>query len=338
MAPNRSAPPPPAESDEETASGSGSEEEEEEEIAYSPPAAAPKTMAPPPQKGQESEDSGEDEDDEEEEEGEEEEEEKVNQLSLTLAAKSPAPPPQKGQESEDSGDEEEEEPQKGQESEDSGDEEEEETDDEAPQPKPAPIQEAAEGKGAKPSAGEEKKPGAPFQRTWSTDDEIRILEALAAHRREHGTLPQADALAATLAGTLDNSGFSLAVLQGKLKSLKRRYSLAAKKGERPSKDHDRRLFDLSKSVWGSVTAAVNSGEQREDSEMCELYPYLAEEVRALRKEHPGLFKREFVMIDDDKARALDTKIKKQRLHQAKVIQRRGDLIKEVTKTLIDLVD
>ncbi|CAO2040531.1 unnamed protein product [Urochloa humidicola] len=330
MAPKRSAPPPqppPAESDEETASGSGSEEEE---IAYSPPPAAPKTMAPPPQKGQESEDSGEDEDveeeeggEDEEEEEEEEEEEKVNHPSLTQAAKNPPPPPQKGQESEDSGDE-----------------EEEETDDEAPQPKPAPIQAAAAAqvKGAKPSAGEDKKPGAPFQRTWSTDDEIRILEALAAHRREHGTLPQADALAATLAGTLDNSGCSLALLQGKLKALKRRYSLAAKKGERPSKDHDRRLFDLSKSVWGSVTMATNGGAQRDDSEMCELYPYLAEEVRALRKEHPGLFKREFAMIDDDKARALDTKIKKQRLHQAKVIQRRGDLIKEVTKTLIDLVN
>ncbi|KAK8463226.1 hypothetical protein SEVIR_1G341500v4 [Setaria viridis] len=320
MAPKRSAPPPPpppaAASDEETASGSGSEEseeEEEEEIAYSPPPAAPKAMAPPPpQKGQES--------DEDEDEEEEEEEEEENHVPPPLATKNPSPPPPNREESESSGDE-----------------EEEETDDEAPQAKPAPNQEA-EGKGAKPSSSEDKKPGAPFQRTWSTDDEVRILEALAAHRREHGTLPQVDALAATLAGTLDNSGSSIALLQGKLKSLKRRYSLAANKGERPSKDHDRRLFDLSKSVWGSTTAAANGGARREVAEMCELYPYLAEEVKALQKAHPGLFKREFGMIDDDKARALDTKIKRQRLHQAKVIQRRCDLIKEVTKTLIDLVE
>jgi len=44
--------------------------------------------------------------------------------------------------------------------------------------------------------------------TWSTDDEFRILEVLAAHRLEHGTLPQADVLANALAGKLDKSGRS----------------------------------------------------------------------------------------------------------------------------------
>jgi len=323
MAPKRSAPaPPPPASDEETASGSGSEgeEEDEEEIAYSPPpSAAPKTTAPPPQKGQQSDDSEEEEDEEEDEE-EEEEEENANHVAPPPATKNPSPPPPNREESESSGDE-----------------EEEETDDEAPQQKHAPSHEA-ERKGAKPSSGDDKKPGAPFQRTWSTDDEVRILEALAAYRLEHGALPQPDALATVLAGSLDNSGYSPALLQGKIKALKRRYSMAAKKGERPSKDHDRRLFDLSKSVWGPVTAASNGGALREVGEMCELYPYLAEEVKALQKAHPGMFKREFTMIDDDKARALDTKIKKQRLHQLKVHQRGHDLTKEVTRTLIDLVD
>jgi len=321
MAPKRSAPaPPPPASDEETASGSGSEgeEEDEEEIAYSPPpSAAPKTTAPPPQKGQQSDDSEEEEDEEEEEE---EEEENANHVAPPPATKNPSPPPPNREESESSGDE-----------------EEEETDDEAPQQKHAPSHEA-ERKGAKPSSGDDKKPGAPFQRTWSTDDEVRILEALAAYRLEHGALPQPDALATVLAGSLDNSGYSPALLQGKIKALKRRYSMAAKKGERPSKDHDRRLFDLSKSVWGPVTAASNGGALREVSEMCELYPYLAEEVKALQKAHPGMFKREFLMIDDEKARALDTKIKRQRLHQLKVHQRGHDLTKEVTRTLIDLVD
>ncbi|KAG2661850.1 hypothetical protein PVAP13_1KG111515 [Panicum virgatum] len=323
MAPKRSAlpPPPPPASDDETASGSGSEEEDEEQIAYSPPpSAAPKIPAPPPpQMGQESEDSEEDEEEEGEEE-EEEEEENDNHVAPPPATKNPSPPPPNREESESSGDE-----------------EEEETDDEAPQQKHAPSHEA-ERKGAKPSSGDDKKPGAPFQRTWSTDDEVRILEALAAYRLEHGALPQPDALATVLAGSLDNSGYSPALLQGKIKALKRRYSMAAKKGERPSKDHDRRLFDLSKSVWGPVTAAANGGALREVSEMCELYPYLAEEVKALQKAHLGMFKREFLMIDDEKARALDTKIKRQRLHQLKVHQRGHDLTKEVTRTLIDLVD
>ncbi|OEL22084.1 hypothetical protein BAE44_0016895 [Dichanthelium oligosanthes] len=321
MAAKRSAPqsPPPAASSEETASGSGSEEsEEEEEIAYSPPpAVTPKTKAPPPQKAQEYEED--EEEGEEDDEEEEEEDEKANHVAPPPAKKNPSPPPPNREESETSGEE-----------------EEEETDDEAPQPKPAPNQEA-EGKGAKPSSVEDKKPGAPFQRTWSTDDEVRILEAMAAHCREHGTPPQPEALLAALAGSLDNSGSSLALLQGKVRNLKRRYSLAAKRGELPSKDHDRRLFDLSKSVWGPV-AAANGGARREVGEMCELYPYLAEEVRAVEKEYPGLFKREFEMIDDDKARALDEKIKKQRRRQMRVLQRRHDLTKEVTRTLIDLVD
>ncbi|KAF8656928.1 hypothetical protein HU200_060443 [Digitaria exilis] len=278
--------------------------------------------------GHESEGSEEEEDEEGEEEEEEEEEEEVNHVSPPPATKNPSPPPPKRKESETSGDEEEEE---------TGDDEEEEMDDEAPQPKPAPIQEA-EGKGVKPSSGKDKKAGAPFQRTWSRDDEVRILEALAAYRREHGALPQVDALATALAGSLDNSSCSLKVLEGKVKTLKRRYTVAYNKGELPSKDHNRRLYDLSKSVWGHVAAVANGGAPREFVEMCELYPYLAEEVKALQRSHQGLFKREFTMMDEDKARSLDTKIKKQRMHQLRLHNRRHDLTKEVTNTLIELVD
>ncbi|KAF8762129.1 hypothetical protein HU200_009671 [Digitaria exilis] len=321
--------PPPAASSEETDSGSGSEEsEEEEEIAHSPPPTAPKMTATDllQLKGQESEGSEEEEDDEEEEEEEEdeEEEEKVNLVPPPLTTKNSSPPPNR-EESETF---------------DNEGEEEEETDDEAPERKPAPIQEAEE-KGAKqPSSGEDNNPAAPFQRIWSTGDEVRILEAMAAHRRDHGTLPQVDALAAVLAGSLDNSGCSLKALLSKITSLKRLYNTASKKGELPSKDHDRRIFDLSKCVWGSVmaVAAASGGARRDFDEMCELYPYLAEEVKALQRAHNGLFKREFEMMDGGKARLLDEKIKKQRMHQLKVHNRRHDLTKEVTKTLIDLVD
>jgi len=221
MAPKHSAPPPPpVASSEESTSGSGSEEEEEdeEEIAHSPPPAAPKSIAPPRPKDQESEASDEDEDGEEEEEDEEEEDEKANHVIPSSATKNPPPPPPTREESETSDEEE----------------EEEEADDEMPQTKPAPNQEM-EAKGAKRS-------GAPFQRTWSTDDEFRILEALAAHRLEHGTLPQIDVLANALAGKLDNSGCSLSELKRKVKSLQSRNTKAVKKGALPSKDHDRRLF------------------------------------------------------------------------------------------------
>ncbi|WVZ73457.1 hypothetical protein U9M48_021760 [Paspalum notatum var. saurae] len=339
MAPKRSAPqpPPPAASSDETGSGTGSEEtDEEEEIAYSPPPAAPKNPAPPPQEAQESEgeddDEDEDEEDEEEEDeddGQEDEKANQNQVAPPPATKNPSLPPPNQEESETSDEEGDEE------TDEEGDED---MDEDAPQPQPlrqpqpTPVQEADEGKIAKPPSlvAESKKPSAPFQRTWSTDDEVRILEALDAHRAEDGTLPQPDALMAALAGSLDNSGCSASDLQKKVKSLKSRYSAAAKKEELPSKDHDRRLFELSKKAWGSVTtAAANGGAPLRDvSEMRELYPYLAEEVNALEKAHRGLFKREFAMISDDKARALDLKIKKSRLAQMKLYQRRYDLTKE----------
>lgn len=335
MAPKRSAPPPPP----PASSGSSSEEtSDEEEVAHSPPPVAPRNTAPPPQKDPEPESSdeedddkeGEEEDDDEEgdEEDDEEEEEdkegeKANQAVPSSApTKSSSPPPNQ------------------EESETSDEEEDEEAEEEVvAQPKPAANKEA-EGKSAMPAAAASIEGKKPFQRTWSTDDEVRILEGMVAYRLEHGTLPQAAALAAALAGSLDNSGCSASDLQKRMNSLRSRYTKLAKKGELPTKDQGRRLFDLSKDVWGPVTtkAAANSGARRDVSEMCELYPYLAEEVKALEKVHRGLFKREFEMISDDKARALDAKIRKNRIDMIKQYQRRQDLIKEVTKTIIDLMD
>ena len=54
-------------------------------------------------------------------------------------------------------------------------------------------------------------------------------------------------LADAFAGKLDNSGCSLSDLKRKVRSLQSRYAKAVKKGAPPSKDQDRRLFDLCKS-------------------------------------------------------------------------------------------
>ncbi|TVU28694.1 hypothetical protein EJB05_20249, partial [Eragrostis curvula] len=333
MAPKRSAPQPPVDSSEETASGSGSGSEESssdesEEIAYSPPpSAGPKNTAPPPQKVQQPESSDEEEGDEEEEEEEEEEEDKVNQAIPPSTTKNPPPPPPNREES------------------DSESEEEEETDDEAPESKHAPKQEV-EGKGGKPPASsedkkpasEDKKPAGRFIRVWSKDDDVRILEALAAHRREHGTLPQPDELDAALAGSLDHSDYGRKDLLGKLRSLKAAYTRQFNKGEQPSKDMDRRIYNLSKEVWGRGDMLENGTAPRDFGEMCELYPYFAEEIKGIEKTRPGLFKREFGMISDEKASALDAKIKKQRLMESKVELHRYENFKEVIKTLMDLVE
>ncbi|KAM0825123.1 hypothetical protein ACQ4PT_069764 [Festuca glaucescens] len=377
MAPKRAAakaapPPPPAESsDDETQSRSRSEDSEDEEALAESPIPAPtpvlKNTPAPSQKGDESESSDEEEEEEEENDDEEEEE------PAPAAPKNQPPPPQKKDDSDASGSDEEEDPtrtappssqkkqpQKKEDPDTSGDEEDEDEDEdedeeeEAPPPKPAPKKEAPPPKPAPkkeaevpkpPAAAETKKPGA-FERIWSTNDDVRILEALAAHRKQHGTLPQPDALVDVLAGKLDNRAYGSKELQSKVKSLRFRYLTLSKRGELPSKEHDRRVLELSKLVWTSdktspVAAAVNAANGHEPKgfeEMCELYPNLAEEVKGLEAARPGMCKREFGKMDDEKARSMDEKIKKQRVVQIKVEMRHADLIKEVTKALVDLVD
>ncbi|KAM0907956.1 hypothetical protein ACQ4PT_015779 [Festuca glaucescens] len=355
-------PPPPAESsDDETRSGSRSrsdDSEDEEAIADSPVPAhtpAPKNTAAPSLKGGESESSeGDDDEDDEEEE------------PVRAPPKNQPPPPQNKEDSDTSGSEEEEEeeepapkkqppppapknqpppaPEKSEESDGSDDDEEEEDEEEPTRDAPP----AAPKKDLKPpAAAETKKPGA-FQRIWSTGDDVRILEALAAHQKEHGALPQPEALMDVLAGKLDNPAYGSKELQIKVRSLRTRYLTLSKRGEVPSKEHDRRILDLSKIVWDSnkttptaaaaEAIAVNGHEHKGFEEMCELYPYLAEEVKGLEAAHPGMCKREFGKMDDDKARAMDEKIKRQRVLQIKLEMRRADLTKEVTKALCDLVD
>uniref|UniRef100_A0A453PPI7 Glabrous enhancer-binding protein-like DBD domain-containing protein n=1 Tax=Aegilops tauschii subsp. strangulata TaxID=200361 RepID=A0A453PPI7_AEGTS len=278
--------------------------------AHASPAAAatPKNKPPPPQQGGDSDSS------DEEEEEEEEEEVPTKAAPLSALKKQPPPPPPRQSEESD------------------------------PPPKLAPKQ-APEGR--KPQAAAETKKPAAFSRIWSTDDEVRILEALAAHQKQHGTLPQPDALVDALAGKLDNRAYGSKELQGKVAALRRRYLLLSKKGELPSKEHDRRVLELSKMVWegGDMASAAtasakvaNGQEPKGFEEMCEMYPYLAEQVRQLDAANPGMFKRQFGMMDEEKARAMDEKIKKQRVAQMKVELRRHDLVREVTKAIIDLVD
>ena len=192
------------------------------------------------------------------------------------------------------------------------------------------------------AADEAKKPGA-FHRIWSTDDEVRILEALAAHQKQHRAFPQLEALVDVLAGKLDNPAYGSKELQSKVQSLKHRYVTLSKRGEVPSKEHDRRLLDLSKIVWDSDktttrTALSNGHEHKGFEEICELYPYLTEEVKELEVRQLGFCKRDFGKMDGDKAHVMDEKIKKQRVVKMKMEMRRADLAKEVTKALMDLVD
>jgi hypothetical protein len=70
------------------------------------------------------------------------------------------------------------------------------------------------------------------------------------------------------------------------------------------------------------------------------YPSLAWRVERIEAHHPcgEALKRAFESIPDEKANALESKIKKQRISEAKVQIRRADITKEVLNLLIGLVD
>ncbi|TVU06849.1 hypothetical protein EJB05_46885, partial [Eragrostis curvula] len=280
---------------EKVANSSSSSEGESDASSVPPSAAATKKTAPPPRKVQQPESSDEYEDDEYEEE--------EGGREVTKAATAPStsnnpPPPNQEQPEEEDG---------------------------ALEPIPAAKQQA-EGKGGKLPA---------ITREWSKEDNVRILQALAAHRRKYGMLPKTVELEATLKGTLDRRNYSLDNLTRKINNMKASYTKYVSKGQEPSKEFDLQVYKLSKEVWGSDNMSANP---RDCGEMCELYPHLAMKMKEVENEYPDVFKREFGMISDEMASALDTKVKKQKLLRIEADLLGRDHFKELVKVLTGLKD
>ncbi|XP_034602389.1 uncharacterized protein [Setaria viridis] len=209
-----------------------------------------------------------------------------------------------------------------------------------------------------PHPPEAKRKPVPFQRTWPPGDEVRILEALAAHRRAHGgDLPKPAVLFAALDGHLERKGVGARKIMEKLRSFKRRYVLDAKKTAPPAGEHERRLYLLSRDVWAgdsppkpppvaqakSLTPlkaqtaedtkdskdAIQAKSAREPAgkdlpkprtlaEMREMYPYLVGEAMILMD--PPILQELLPSIEENVARALNKKIKKARKKLTKAIK------------------
>uniref|UniRef100_A0A0D9WQ81 Glabrous enhancer-binding protein-like DBD domain-containing protein n=1 Tax=Leersia perrieri TaxID=77586 RepID=A0A0D9WQ81_9ORYZ len=205
--------------------------------------------------------------------------------------------------------------------------------------------------------GATKKPAA-FQRTWAPADEISLLEAVVSHRQRHGRIPSPDDLAAALRGSLlttygrrlDADAVSL-----RLRYLRSRYIAAWRRisfrGVVPVKDHDLRIYKLSKSIWEEATrdqriskkpSVARNGPPREPRELEALYPCLSAVVDAVEASRPcavvGMLRRSFGRIGDEKAAQLEAKARKQRLAEVKVGIRLAMLRKEVSDTLLELIE
>ncbi|KAL1188644.1 putative transcription factor [Cardamine amara subsp. amara] len=119
------------------------------------------------------------------------------------------------------------------------------------------------GEEEKKSGGEETKK-TYFQRLWSEDDEIAVLQGLIDYKTETGVSPYDDTTGFYQL-VKKSISFDVSKIQfmEKLRSLKKKYENnvgKAKNGEEPtfSKSHDRKAFDLSKNVWGVNGMALES--------------------------------------------------------------------------------
>ncbi|KAF2557494.1 hypothetical protein F2Q68_00013228 [Brassica cretica] len=108
-------------------------------------------------------------------------------------------------------------------------------------------------------SGEEAKK-TYFQRVWSEEDEIAVLQGLIDYRNDTGASPYDDTNAFYLS-VKKSISFDVSKTQviKKIWGLKTKYENNLVKEELTfSKPHDRKAFDLSKFVWGADGAALDS--------------------------------------------------------------------------------
>ncbi|CAN6234137.1 unnamed protein product [Urochloa humidicola] len=166
------------------------------------------------------------------------------------------------------------------------------------------------------STPEQKK--AAVERSWSQDDELKILNALVEHAQSNGgAMAEPSHLLASL--TFDKADANADKLNDKIRKLKTRYGKLRLKGK-PTDNLGRRLFELSGILWGGqgqrdVDVQAEAASTMELSQRSSLYPYLAEEVKVYAKTHAygDFIMAAFATIDDDTARHLDAMCRKQRV-------------------------
>ncbi|KAG8070571.1 hypothetical protein GUJ93_ZPchr0006g44887 [Zizania palustris] len=98
---------------------------------------------------------------------------------------------------------------------------------------------------------------------WTTGDEIKIVEVMAKHVKSHGTHPKPDEIIAALGDSLDRKNSSRSDMYEKVRRLKQRYEITAKKvaenSTLPVKDDDLQMYKLSLEIWGKDAKEVVSG-------------------------------------------------------------------------------
>ncbi|KAL7190082.1 hypothetical protein ACSBR1_039674 [Camellia fascicularis] len=124
-----------------------------------------------------------------------------------------------------------------------------------------------------------------FQRLWSPEDEIVILQGIIHHTDTTGLDPSANINDFYL--SIKNSihvHVTKTQLSDKVRKLKKKYMANATKAKLPSKSHDQQLYNLSQKIWGFQTNAVKLDTTNNNKDV-DASNKMAEIKRELKKLH-----------------------------------------------------
>nr|GMD81381.1 mediator-associated protein 1-like [Ipomoea batatas] len=112
----------------------------------------------------------------------------------------------------------------------------------------------------KPSEEDPKKP--LFQRLWSEDDEIGLLEGMIEYTEKENADPHTD-LDAFHEFIRNSLHFTVSKhqLQNKMKRMRRNYINNAGKGKSFSKPHEQKTYQLSSKIWGKEDEKIEDSNQ-----------------------------------------------------------------------------
>lgn len=193
-----------------------------------------------------------------------------------------------------------------------------------------------------------------FQRIWTLDDEIVVLNNLLQFQSDKGLVKVTNALIGGEFYDIVKKKLSIEVtgsqLVDKLRSLKRKYLAIAdraKSGEpfQFAKPHDEAVYELGKKIWvrddeseGRVpngVAADGGGGTVGSLNLKEKFPFLKDAVEGMGKR----FAEEgFEMMDPTKAGAFDKRVKSQKIAEMKLGVHELELWKETLKLIMEGVE
>ncbi|XP_059624517.1 STOREKEEPER protein-like [Cornus florida] len=190
-------------------------------------------------------------------------------------------------------------------------------------------------------AMEEKK--SVFSRFWREEDEIALLMGMIQYKSSDGGDAYTDMGA--FYEYIKNYLHVVPLrkqLTDKMGRLKKKYSKNAGKGRNPffSKPHERKIFELSKKIWGGVEVAAASGGVKASGEnFLSMYPRLNESLQwanhALSESGRKLLEEGMTLIGSAKAKKMEEKWRNLQIHEMELYLKHVDLIHQQTKLVLD---